>query len=560
VGETVARRLRAYGPQTPTTQAEQPSNQLLQSDLEGNRPFAVVMPSLFLGAAALAISLVLARWGEAQRAQVGFLRAAGFSARAVLLHYLEAGLVPGVAGGLLGVVLGHLLGLLMSELYEQFLHIPYQVRELHPEIALTAFGLSLATSALGALVPARQAARIPPAEAMRGQVPAQPSLLARLIPAPALPLRNALRRPARSAGTALGVASAVVLLVLSGAFMDSLDEVIRVYLREIQRYDVIVGFRSPRSESVLAHLRSFPGVLRVEPELSLPVRVRYRDREKETVAIGVPPDSRLRHLPGLGGRMLAPLPGVVLFSDSLAARLDAEAGDWLYLAYTQNTRARRAEAYLRAGPPVRQPIGLPVYMRLVDLQRRFAAPLGLPPDAVAGALLEVDPRYVVSIRDRLHRFEGVALVQTKAELESQIRQMVAYNQAFVWIMFLFGAATAFAVIYTSTDSVLWERTRELATLRTLGFGMGRLTMLVTMENLLVAGVGALAGVAPGRWIADALMRASQTEGFSLRLTIAPRTYLLAVGCTLLLVFLAQWPGLRRIRALDLAAAVRQRDE
>jgi putative ABC transport system permease protein len=70
------------------TQAEQPSNQLLQSDLEGNKPFAVVMPALFLGAAALAVSLVLARWVQAQRGQVGYLRATGFPARAVLLHYL----------------------------------------------------------------------------------------------------------------------------------------------------------------------------------------------------------------------------------------------------------------------------------------------------------------------------------------------------------------------------------------------------------------------------------------------------------------------------------------
>ena len=45
------------------------------------------------------------------------------------------------------------------------------------------------------------------------------------------------------------------------------------------------------------------------------------------MAIGVAPDSRLRRLPGLGGRLLYPLPGTVLFSDSLARRLQAEAGD-----------------------------------------------------------------------------------------------------------------------------------------------------------------------------------------------------------------------------------------
>jgi putative ABC transport system permease protein len=560
VGRTVAGRLRAYGPQEPMTQSEQPSNQLLQSDLEGNKPFAIVMPGLFLGAAGLAVSLVLARWVQAQRGQVGFLRASGFPALVVLAHYLQLGMVPGVIGGVLGVSLGHLLGLYISELYALFLHIPYQVREAHPEIGLAALALSLGTAALGALVPARQAAAVPPAEAMRGQMPAPPSLLVRLLPTSALPLRNLLRRPMRTAGTAAGVASAVMLLVISGSFMDSLAEVVRIYLVEIQRHDVSVAFTPPRSQSILHHLRGWPGVLRVEPDLSIPVRVRYGEREKETVALGVSPGSRLRGLPSASGGSLSPLPGTLLFSDSLAERLAAEEGDRLHLTYIQNTRERRAEAFLHAGAPVRQPIGFPVYMRLVDLQRLFAAPLGLPPDAIAGALMEVDPRYTRSIRDRLQRMEGVALVQTKQELAAQIERLVAFNRTFVWMMFLFGAATAFAVIYTSTDSVLWERTRELATLRTIGFDMRRLARLVTVENLLVAGVGAALGLAPGRWLAHGLIQMSQTEGFSLRLAISPRTYLLAFASALLLVFLAQWPGLRRIRRLDLGSAIRLRDE
>jgi putative ABC transport system permease protein len=562
VAEAAMRRLRAYGPEKPIPRAEQPSNQLLQSDLEGNKPFLVVMPSLFLGAAALAVFLLLARWVQAQRGQVGFLRASGFSGRDVLLHYLEAGLAIGVGGGLLGVFLGHLLGLWISSIYAQFYNTPYPYYSPQPQVGVLAFSLSVVACVLGALGPAWNAGSIPPAEAMRGQIPASPRLAGaiRLPTLLAMPLRNVMRRPLRSLTTAASLATAVTMVVLAGTMQDSLAEVERVYLRDIQRYDLTVSFNPPRSETALSLLRQLPGVLRVEGSLEVPVRVRHGDREKETVAIGIPPGSRLRRLPGLEGTPIRPLPGAVLFSDQLADRLKIPERGLLHLDYTRNRRELHAEAELRVGPVIRQPIGYPVYMHLADLQKKFAAPLGMPPDAVTGALLTVDPRYTEDVQRRLERMSGVAMVQSKKELEEQILELTAFSKTFIGLMFLFAAAMAFAGTYTATDSVLWERTRELATLRTLGFGMGRIALLVTVENVAVAAFGALSGLLPGRLLAQLLMELSQTEGFSMRAITMPWTYVLAVTGSLALTVLAQVPGLRRIAKLDLAQSVRLRDE
>jgi len=562
VGVAAARRLRAYGPEVPMPRSEQPSNQLLQSDLEGNKPFLIVMPSLFLGAAALAVFLLLARWVQAQRGQVGFLRASGFSGRDVLLHYLEAGLAIGVGGGLLGVFLGHLLGLYISDVYAQFYNTPYPVYGPRPEVGLLAFSLSVVACVLGALGPAWTAGSIPPAEAMRGQIPAAPRFGGgiRLPTVLAMPLRNVLRRPLRSLTTAASLSTAVMMVVLAGTMRDSIAEVERVYLRDIQRYDLTAGFSPPRSETVLSLIRRFPGVLHVEGSLELPVRVRHGEREKETVAIGVPPGSRLRRLPGPEGAPIRPIRGGVLFSDLLARKLGVTGSGLLHVAYTRNRRDLHGEADLRVGPIIRQPIGFPVYLHMADLQHEFAAPLGLPPDAVSGALLSVDPRYSDDVRRRLERMNGVGMVQTKKELEEQILELTAFSKTFIGLMFLFAAAMAFAGTYTATDSVLWERTRELATLRTLGFGMGSIALLVTVENVAVAAFGALAGLLPGRLLAQLLIQLSQTEGFSMRAITMPWTYVLAVVGSLALTVIAQVPGLRRIAGLDLAEAVRLRDE
>jgi putative ABC transport system permease protein len=562
VGKAIERRLRTYGPEKPQPQSEQPSNKLLQSDLQGFRPFIVVMPMLFLGTAALAVSLVLARWVQSQRAQIGYLRASGFPARAVLFHYLGAGVMVGVIGGVVGAIAGHFVGLWLGGIYEEFLHMPYFVRKAHPEIALMGFALSVGMALLGALGPARQAAQVPPAEAMRGAVPVRPSHSLRM-PLPlrvAMPLRNMLRRPLRTLGTVTGVASAVILLVLSGSFMDSLDQVLALYFRDLLRYDLSVAFVPERSAAVVHFFHRWPGVMRAEPTLELAIRVSHRNMEKETGVIGVMPNARLRALSGSSGRPLIPLPGTILSTAALAKRLGAEEGDLVHIAYVQNTYERRASADMRLGPLVHQPVGLPVYMRLDELQWRFAARLSMLPDAASGALLKVDAPSIPAIRDRLQRTDGVALVQSQQELQRQVQDLTRYSRTIIWVMYLFGLAMAIAVIYTSTDIILWERTRELATLRTLGFGMGRLALLVTIENLLMAGLGAAVGLYPGYLFARTLMQMQATEGFSMQLAIYPRTYLLAIGGVLVGVLLTQWPGLRRIAQMDLAEAIRLREE
>lgn len=561
VASAVRERLRAYGAETPMLQPEQPSNKLLQSDLEGNRPFLVVMPTLFLATAALAVGLMLARWVQAQRGIIGFLRASGFPARAVLLHFLGAGLLIGAAGGAIGLVFGHFLGVWFGTVYERLVFTPFSARGPRPEVALGAVGLSLLSCLAGAYGPARQAARISPAEAMRGLVPAQPRRLlrARVPLVLAIPLRSVLRRPLRSLGTSAGVASAVILMLIAGTFGDSIHETVWRGLEDYSRYELGVTFVPERSANIVRQMGGWPGVARAEPTLDIPVRAHYRGRQKETLLMGIAADSRLRVLRGEADRPVLPAPGEVLFGGGIAKHLPAERGDMLKLVYPQSVVGRSATAYVRSGKPLRQFLAQPLYMRMDDVRRLFAARLQMPPDAVNGAVLDVLPGYTAAVQARLHRTDGVALALTYEEIQRQVHEFTAFARTFILLMFALGAAMAFATTYTVTDIVIWERQRELATLRTLGMGMGRIALLVSLENLAVAAFGALMAVVPALTLARIMLDASSTEGYALQMVTQPATYALALGGTLVVVLLAQIPGLRGVRRMDLAAAVKLRD-
>lgn len=79
-----------------------------------------------------------------------------------------------------------------------------------------------------------------------------------------------------------------------------------------------------------------------------------------------------------------------------------------------------------------------------------------------------------------------------------------------------------------------ERTKELAVLRTLGFRPSHLTALVTGEALLIAGLGAVLGIAitiPASRIYGALV-AAKLGNFFQHLTLYSSTLLLSASVTL----------------------------
>jgi lipoprotein-releasing system permease protein len=96
-----------------------------------------------------------------RRGQIGILRAVGTSRQIVLGVFLW----QGVLFGLVGAVLGSLVGALAGELIETSALFDITVT---PRLLFTALGVSVATGVLAAYLPARRAARLDPAAAIRG--------------------------------------------------------------------------------------------------------------------------------------------------------------------------------------------------------------------------------------------------------------------------------------------------------------------------------------------------------------------------------------------------------
>ena len=110
-----------------------------------------------------------------RRAEIGILRAIGTSSRGVLFVFLGEATMLGVVGSALGIILGRflaaaLLGMISDTVNALFTTSTPGPIALSPVSVLAALVTGTAVAFFSALIPAREAARVAPAEAMRRSI------------------------------------------------------------------------------------------------------------------------------------------------------------------------------------------------------------------------------------------------------------------------------------------------------------------------------------------------------------------------------------------------------
>jgi putative ABC transport system permease protein len=110
-----------------------------------------------------------------RRSEIGILRAVGTTSRGVLLIFLGEAAMLGVIGSALGIILGRLLAAALLGMISDTVNALFTTSTpgpiaLSPTSVLAAIFPGTAVAFFSALIPAREAARVAPAEAMRRSV------------------------------------------------------------------------------------------------------------------------------------------------------------------------------------------------------------------------------------------------------------------------------------------------------------------------------------------------------------------------------------------------------
>jgi putative ABC transport system permease protein len=554
------RLLEPYGGLGAIPRALQLSHWTVQNELSQLQTFGVLLPAIFMMVAAFILNVALTRALALQRPQIASLKALGYDNRAIGWHYLKWALAIGLGGVIVGVVLGALMGNLIISLYNTFFRFPTLLFSVPPSVVVGATALTLVSAVAGAFTAVRRAVNVPPAEAMRPEVPMRyrrslletPAVSRQLGTAGRMVLRNVMRHPLRAAASIFGIAFAVSILMIGFVFNDAIDRLMLTQFWEAERQDVTVNFIEPRGESARYALERLPGVIAVEPQRTVAARIRSGYRDRYLSITGVSPNPRFKRIVDRDGRAIRMPPAGVVLSLTLANVLDVRPGDEISLEVLEGQRPTRQ---VQVTGMVDDLMGLSAYMDITALHEMMREG-----DVANSALLLIDSAQEVQLASELKTTPAIAGAGFKRAVLQSFRDVMAANMSVsIFINLVFAGIIAFGVVYNAARVSLSERSRELASLRVLGFTRAEISLILMGELALLTLMALPVGGLFGYSLSAAIVGMIDSEVFRFPLYVSRQ----AVALSFLgIIAAAVFSGLvvrRKLDQLDLVAVLKIRE-
>jgi len=553
----VDRLLEPYGGRGAIPQSLQMSAWTLDNELTQLQTFGLLVPAIFLGVAAFVLHVALTRALGLQRTQIAALKALGYSNATVAWHYVKWALIIATVAALTGVAAGAWLGSNLIGLYNEFFRFPTLTYHLSPALALLSVAGSLVIAAIGAQSAVRRAVRIPPAEAMRPEPPARyrrSRLEARWRPlrlsfAMRMVVRALERQPVKALASVTGIAFAVAVLFVGLAFLDVMNTLVEEQFSMTMRQDATLTFVEPLAARASHDVARLPGVLDIETLRIVPARLRAGTRSRTLAITGLAAAPHLtRVIDRRRGAIELPAHGVLL-SQMLGEILSVRAGDTLYVEILEGRRPVRA---VTVAGLVDDSLGLQAYMRLEPLHRMLREG-----NSVSSVALTLDPaardRFYAAVKAR-PAIAGVAMRDTA--LQNFRDTMAEHMNLSIFINVAFAAIIAFGVVYNSARVSLSERSRDLASLRVLGFTRAEISLILLGEIAILTMVALPIGIGIGYLFGELIMAVFTNEVYRLSFVAAPATvawtWLTVIAATMVSGLLVR----RRLDRLNLVGVLK----
>lgn len=558
----VTRRVDAildqYGGRAAYTRKDQTSHAFLDHELDMLSNMSRTLPPIFLLVGAFLVNLTLSRLVALDREQIGLLKALGYANAAIVSHYLKLILIIVALGVAIGSLFGTWLGVYITRLFGLFFHFPFLVFGGNADVYSLAAGVSFVAAGIGASRAIIEILKLPPAIAMQPPAPLVfrqllPRAISRLASQPAMVmLRNVLQHPLRSGLTLIGMSLATGILIVSLFTRDTMEELIDVTYFLADRYDATVAFSDRRSEATMREVARMPGVLVAEPYREVPVRVRHASVERRILITGRPTDADLSRIVDVNLRPITPPKDGLAISEMLAAILRVRVGDLVEIDLLDGRRDTLAVPVVAL---IEDYFGLRGMMELDALNRTLR-----DSPSISGVRVTIDPSERPALYEKIKSIPMVAALALQSASLANFRQSVALLVTTMGGIYTgLAAVIAFGIVYNGARISLSERSRELASLRVLGFTRGEVARMLLME----LGVLTLLAQPPG-WVAGyglaSIMRNNLAgELMRVRLVVDNSTYVLASAIVMTAALVSALTVIRRISNLDLIAVLKTRD-
>jgi len=457
----------------------------LKQTIHNNNLMSKVIPLVLFIIEAIILFLTMTRIIDSQRNQVGIMKALGIKNRNIMLHYMGYPLLVGIIGSILGCIAA-------SSIFIPLVKVSNAKAYSLPDIAFSMSLTSvippiLVSSAFGILscyLSGRAILRECAAQAMRPKPPKKmKKLLVERIPGIwsnisynyKLILRNIFLNKPKAIASSVGVVVSTVLLITAFGTMTSLQKVAD-QIEKVNTYDLRVDYTKESAPKTI----QLPAGIKSNYDLSnFSVEFIKGDTKQNATLIVTEKENSLIHFFDEKGNSIALNDNGVLVPQSYANNYQIAEGDNIQIKFTSPEFANKT-----------------VEMKVVQISTQFSNPsFYITPSYLQSFGIEYKPTSLVvesssasdlpSVRHFFEQDKQVDTIADKADLKKSAQYILKQN-SFIFIMFIISAIIlSFGAIYTISSINIYERNRELATLKVLGYPKPKINRLIFFENIIL---------------------------------------------------------------------------
>ena len=485
---------------------------------------AAVFPVFFYLIAALVCLTTLTRMVEEQRTQMGVLRALGYSRGAIVAKYLVYAGAASLLGSMAGLLVGHaVLPYMIYRTYEYTYTIPPLVVPFNPVFALEAAGAAMLANMLAALWACYHEVSSVPAELIRPKAPLPghrvllekiPFLWNRFSFLRKVTIRNLFRFKKRFFMTVLGISGCTALLLTGFGLRDSIAGTVPRQYYGLHSYHLFLNLISPASSADDSALNQSFATLLDDWLYATQIKMNINGLDKTmTTYLFVPEDpDKTGAFVSFRDRqsqepLIFPQPGKVILTEKIADELHVKAGDMILL------EPEDAEpVQVTVGGVTENYIYNYIFMSPEDYTAFFGRTAQYK--MVLGKVAQGDS--IGEAREneltaRLLEQENVLSATTIASIRREFDLAMKNLDAVVLIIIICACLLNFVVLYNLININITERTREIATIKVLGFLKREVSAYINREIVLLMVFGILLGLGFGFFPAPVYHRKSRSR-------------------------------------------------
>lgn len=535
-----------------------------QVDVEKVAAVATVFPVFFFLVAALVSLTTMTRMVEEERIQIGTLKALGYRRGTIMSKYLIYCGAATALGCLIGLAAGfQLLPTVIYKAYASQYDLPALTLQFHYPYAFISCGLEILCTLGATWIACSRTLKEKPANLMVPRAPKAGKRILlekvtfiwkRLSFSYKATARNIFRYKKHLFMTIVGIAGCTALMVAGFGMRDSMSDIVKTQYTDLFQYDAHIELAEDKTDTNLQDFLSQKEHIKIA---SINGEVTgKKNKEKVSTTIYLPQDNQLfTQFVSLRSRTSG---SAVPFQDQSAVMTEKMA-DVLKLSvgdtFTLTNADDNAAQFTLTGITENY-VGCYLYMdpslytsKLGDFDYNgYLVKSGIT------SLAQQD-QTAQSLQDGNY----VSSIEFTSQSQESYESMLSSINVIVYILILCAGALAVVVLYNLTNININERSKELATLRVLGYYQNEVARYIFREIGLLSILGTAVGLLAGWALHHYVIVTAESVDMMMGRSVSPLSYLLAAVITLAFSALVDFLMTFKLRQIKMAESMKAVD-